>query len=166
MKRILLLATLAPLIASAQAPLEIKGRRIGEPRSELPAGFMCAVPGRNIGDEMCSGPKTTLAGAPMRMFAVVYKDGGIAAVTAGFSSSDFDLVADSLKEKYGPPSTSETQTVQNAMGAKFQNRIHVWARPDSRLSVTERSGRIDEAMLFLEHPGYSTKQNRTRPDDL
>ncbi len=70
-------------------------------------------------------------------------------ITARFSSNAFEAVARSLVEKYGEPTNSEIEALQNRMGATFSAKKLTWTFGDDAIIAWERSGTIDDAVVMF-----------------
>ena len=52
-------------------------------------------------------------------------------------------VLPALRDRFGPPSDTRSEPVQNRMGAQFDRVITRWQRSDASLTVVAPSGRLD-----------------------
>jgi len=57
-----------------------------------------------------------------------------------------------LEGKYGKPTQTTTETVQNQLGANFTMEVAAWETPHGRMTLRSRSQRLDEAVLDLQTP--------------
>lgn len=63
----------------------------------------------------------------------------------------FAGVLEAITAKYGAPTTSTTEPVQNRMGAKFESATATWDDGTSSIVLASRVGSIDEATLVFLH---------------
>ena len=90
------------------------------------------------------------------MNLVINAHGILQRIFLSLSPDDFDTVAPLLLEKFGPTiSTSRTQ-VQNRMGAKFDQVVHLWTdEQENQVLYSRYSGTVDKSSL-----SFSTKADR------
>ncbi len=82
-------------------------------------------------------------------FIFTDKDGTIEEVSASFSTSSFEAVLAALIEKYGKPTSQESERVQNKIGTTFNSMSATWKLSDGTLVVRERSGKVDTMSLQI-----------------
>lgn len=74
------------------------------------------------------------------------EDGGVHklfSVEAAVSSSDHSTLLEALKVKFGSPSTTLTETLQNLYGAKLDGTVTTWDTPSWRINLIERYSFVD-----------------------
>lgn len=54
-----------------------------------------------------------------------------------------------LIERYGQPSATAQQPVQNRFSAVFDNEVTVWRTPHGPVALSQRSDRVDQADLYF-----------------
>ncbi len=93
----------------------------------------------------------TFAGVPIKMWDFDMRDGHLSSIFIILPTSRFDAVVSAMKERLGPPTKSEVSTVQNRMGATFDQTEVVWAlsHEGSILAVTKRGYKVDEMRVHL-----------------
>ena len=57
---------------------------------------------------------------------LIFDSGGMDAVSLTFPTKHFPLMREIFIERYGDPSTRNKTTVQNRMGAHFENEVLNW----------------------------------------
>lgn len=92
-------------------------------------------------------------------------------VVAGFDSTEFAMVADAMKIKYGPPESRTTSIKENRMGAEFASRKRVWLIGDTQIVVEERADKVDDGSAIYTYQPLAIKAEEGRikslqPDDL
>jgi hypothetical protein len=126
----------------AAQPIEFKGISMGvsqnEFESKLPVFDCYKLPDGFAYDSSC---KTTArffsyAGAPGDAEAGFIRD-RLVWINIKFSEQSFPGVRAAVLEKFGPPSSSQTEPVRNRMGGKFMDEILMWRR-DGVTLVMER----------------------------
>lgn len=146
-------AGLAVGVTIAAPPLEFKGLRPGLSRSEHELGvfFHCR-------QDFCAlqktAPQQTIAGAPVRGVYLELDGDLIGSVHVVFDSVDFGRVKEAFLAKY-PALRCETSSVQNRMGASFDQEICRVRDSSSRLLLHKRAGKIDESDLMIISHAFS-----------
>lgn len=71
-------------------------------------------------------------------------------VRAEFGSTRFESVVDALEVKYGKPAKRETETYQNAMGAKQQGDLVSWYfGDDAVIKASQRAGTVNRSTVVI-----------------
>lgn len=83
-------------------------------------------------------------------YSVSLRDGAVDSVMIVFSHRDFARIADGLIEKYGKPTSDETEALQNRMGATFSSRTLQWHRPDGAIMAMERASTVDKSIVSMK----------------
>jgi hypothetical protein len=91
----------------------------------------------------------TLADAPVKSWTIFFRDDKVSSVLVSLPTLKFDQVSAALAEKYGKPEFDEKSTVQNRMGASFDQHEMIWKRDGTVLDVRQRAGRIDDMAVRL-----------------
>jgi hypothetical protein len=161
------LATLAFSLAFGQSePFEFKGIGLGSDITAIESSpkFSCRNPDSPIADRICSlryGERETIAGAPIGTLLLYYYDGKLQTISISLEAKHFSQVAEALKEKYGE-GNSKTETIQNRMGASFENRIVTWRKPGAILEAKRFSGKIDTSSVMFRTDVAIEEFNRRR----
>lgn len=155
MRTVLIVLMLCGLLGAAQAqsqaPLAFKGLRIGgkaTPETVFAAtGVSCGVGANEM--QVCNG-STTIAEASADANIVISKTGVLQRMSFHIDSENFDGVFLALVEKLGNPQSLKEPTVQNGFGAKFQDLIAVWRRPQGLELRAHRFGvNRDRAVIIF-----------------
>lgn len=163
--------------AAAQEPLSFKGFELGAER----AAILASLPNSECtGDTCywrpgaCKGGSEAIGAcfAGMRYGGVMplstsatFRDGKLVSVLVMIGSNAFDSLAAAMTERFGKPDTDQPDVVHNRMGASFDNRKLRWIRGDAALSVTKRSGKIDEGSVFFISQEYLKQRESERARD-
>jgi hypothetical protein len=151
------------------AAADIKGLTIGMDRaavqSRLPEMFCMPskeIPGREVcvnqrGKSAKLGDLETYAGQAIDSFGVSFQGGKLRHISLRLSTSKFLPVSTALSEKYGSPAI-EKSTVQNRMGATFDQEEHTWKDGDDRLVARKRGSKLDLMEVTL------SSESATRQD--
>lgn len=67
-----------------------------------------------------------------------------------------------LIERYGQPSSTIQQPVQNRLGAVFDNEITVWRTPHGPMKLSQRSDQLHQADLYFFDQTAATKIQELR----
>lgn len=78
-----------------------------------------------------------------------FEDTGLRRVTVEFSPSSFDRLEKALRERYGPPSTENRETMQNRMGATFENQRSTWIKASGVLWNTKYASSLDRGAVHI-----------------
>ncbi len=129
------------------AGLEFKGIALGSAIATIEdtGRFSCRDAGNPIADRICSlkfNERETIAGVPIRVLLLYYYSGKLETISLTFDEKHFSQVAAALVEKYGQ-GNSRSETLQNRMGATFENRILSWRRGQATLEAKRYSGKLD-----------------------
>ena len=138
--------------AGKNTELDFKGIALGSAIATIEdtGRFSCRDPGNPIADRICSlkfNEKETIAGAPIRVLALYYYSGKLESISIAFDEKHFSQVAAALAEKYGQ-GNMKSETLQNRMGATFENRILSWRRGEATLEAKRYSGKIDTSSVM------------------
>jgi hypothetical protein len=132
--------------------LEFKGIALGSAMATIEdtGRFSCRDPGSPIADRICSlkyNERETIAGVPVRLLLLYYYSGKLETISIAIDEKYFSQVLAALSEKHGPGSV-KSETLQNRMGATFENRIVSWRRGEATLDVKRYSGKIDTSSVM------------------
>lgn len=162
----LLVLLLLSSMAQAQAPLTIKGLALGISSSDLLRQF----PELKCDGNVCQGPERACIKKAEQWYldqecAERYRYGGIEplnydvtlendrvmVVVIKIRSSDFETLVEAMRARFGKATHDDKSVLQNAMGAKFDNRALVWTRrsADTVLMIEKRVEQIDTGRVSL-----------------
>ena len=79
----------------------------------------------------------------------MFKEGIVHTVMIVLPSEKFDDAETAVTERWGKPSARTTGTIQNRMGAKFDQVEVRWAREGSILRGLKRGGKVTQASFYL-----------------
>jgi hypothetical protein len=89
--------------------------------------------------------------------------GGFAQAYLGFSSKDYATIEAAFLERYGAPTKTTEEMIQNRMGAQFTNRKHQWVGQNVSIYLTKFSGTVTNGSAILATKEYlSAFGNRTQ----
>lgn len=161
--------------AGAQERLGFKDLELGKPFAQAASakGMKCA-PYQEAGRKIChylaeySARKETVGGRPVESVSVVTMAGVIQSVLVSFKADGFDDVRDAVASKYHDL-RCQASTVQNRMGAVFDQVQCEASRPDGVLILQKRMQTVDDSMLFFESAAERSrdgKRSATAKKDL
>jgi hypothetical protein len=158
---------------AAQEPLTFKGLALGATQEQ----FKAVMPGIECTPTMChmllQAQCRGLRGfdeirACQRQFdyggQVVlwlsgdFEEGGLMAINARLDTRAFKPLLEAMVERFGAPTADEPRTVQNRMGASFDDRRVTWIRGDALLVLRQRSSKLDEAAVSLVSQSFLKRQ--------
>lgn len=168
MRPLLALLLLAPLWASAY---DFKGVEVGKPATPAlikeKLGVDCGAGFAGI--QVCNG-LVTIAKEPARMNLVINKDGIVQRIHLTLDPSAFDAIAPLLVEKFGPPTATKRDVVQNRMGAKFDQVDYYWKNEqEDMMSYGRYATTLDTSSLYIgtkEDRAKATARQSDRKGDL
>jgi len=108
------------MMAFRAEAFDLKGVVVGKPAtlSQIRAAFGARC---DWGDAC----RTDIEGVTVKVR--VYRDHGVVSmVHADFDSDEFETIEKAARAKYGKPTGSEEQQMQNAFGARFTDRMIYW----------------------------------------
>lgn len=172
------LVVLFLLLSSAafaqEPPFDFKGIALGSGISavESNAKFLCYEPKPALADKICSlklGEKETIAGASVRSLMFFYYSGKLGIISIEFDEKNFSQVTDALVEKYGQ-GLSWTERVRNRMGTTFENKIYMWPRNATYLTVDRYSSELSTSSVRyitdFAAQELSKREKKARAKDL
>jgi hypothetical protein len=110
-------------------------------------GVKCGAGASNF--QVCNG-STTVGGASADVNLVINAQGKVIRINLSFGSVDFERVEETAFAKYGTPTRTANEVVQNRMGAQFQNVTHEWTGLSGRyIRLSKYVGTIDEGHLYF-----------------
>lgn len=84
---------------------------------------------------------------------------------AMFYSEDWDQMREALVAKFGQPTSSGSESVQNRMGAQFENDSALWESDASSLLIEKYYGDLDSSVLVLNHVPYRKLAEQHKPEN-
>ena len=166
MRFVVVMAALASSCAYGQA-LDLKGIHLG--KRHTPEEVMSKI-GGSCGEgansmTICNGP-VTIAEVPADMNLVISKGGIVQRIHLNFSESSFEEVRDALLRKFGKPTSTASNQVQNAFGAKYVNETITWSRSDgTQLLVTRYAGNRERSSVYFSSIEDRKLLGDTRPNE-
>ncbi len=133
------LVTAALLMCSAANALDFKGIVVGQRLDHQK--LKAATGGDVIGD-------TTIAGCPAKII-VSTTHGVVDSIYIHFEARYFETVEAALREKFGKPTATDGQRLQNGFGARFANVIEQWNGTDGSNAYLESHNTAIESVLYL-----------------
>ena len=145
------------LLPSVALGFDFKGIAIGAPATpeqvQEKLGVRCGA-GAD-GKQVCNG-NVTIAQERSYMILVISAQGVVQRIFLSLSPEAFDIVAPLLLEKFGPAASTSRSQVQNRMGAKFDQVIHLWKdEQENQVFYSRYSGTVDKSVL-----SFTTKEDR------
>lgn len=166
MRKIFLIVALA-VSAAAQTvpsqPYEVKGVKLGSALSAWKAGVgaacmeMTATPHPDQNSFLCPG--ATYAGIKSQEVVTFYKS-QLSSFYFRTDHDNYETLRDALKQKFGPPTSSEQKTYQNGYGASFTGEYLMWLNSTSSITLEEISGDRDHSVLLFSHTELIKAQNK------
>jgi hypothetical protein len=99
--------------------------------------------------QVCNG-WTSAAGISAMCNAVITGSGHVIRISLSIPSDFFDTAAQGAIQKYGKPTNTTSSTVQNRMGASFQNTTLVWGdEKGSYIMMAKYGSTIDRGIIYF-----------------
>jgi hypothetical protein len=99
--------------------------------------------------QVCNG-WTSAAGISALCNAVITGNGHVIRISLSIPSDFFDTAAQGAIQKYGKPTKATSSTVQNRMGASFENTTLVWGdEKGSYILMTKYGSTIDHGIIYF-----------------
>ena len=165
---------------AAPSTFAFKGFELGSPmaQAEERENYKCREPyaAKALGDKLCHlgrGDSETIAGRPAQSVTLYYIDDALGMISVKFDTRDFRAIAEALALKYDKPASTETETLQNAMGAAFESTTMRWTSGDQVMTLTQRSRKLTQGDLTITSLPYMkatdariAQDAKKRADDL
>jgi hypothetical protein len=130
-------------IGSAATPAQIQER----------LGVKCGK--GHEGSHVCNG-NVTVAREPASMNLVIGSKGIVERIALTLSPEAFDEVSPELIRKFGNPTSTSRSVIQNRMGAKYSQVIHLWkAKDGTEVFYMKYVGSLDISAI-----NFSTEADR------
>lgn len=110
-----------------------------------------------------------IAGFPVPVFDngfIDRDDGIVTTVVLNGKHKDYQDIKTLLIERYGKPSLTKVDRLQNKMGATFTSETLFWNGKRVSLTLQERSGTVDETTAFFSSVAHARKKAQDRQNDL
>lgn len=136
----------------ASRRLEIRGIALNDPQAQvltIHPSARCRPEDGVIADEICVASGFGDNDDAIVMYYIV--GGRVETASVMLDSQEFPGTSLALRAKFGDPSSSKDDTVQNGAGATFRNRKFAWTDVTSSqtLDIVERSGKITRSVVTL-----------------
>jgi hypothetical protein len=145
---------LSALIGAASAWNEPDGFR-GVPWESSEAAFRerikvwsCSTPSdQRLGERLCID-NFTLGSVPVRGGYYFRADRFVSALLT-FSAKDFPAIEGIFLERYGAPTSTTEQALQNRMGAQFENQVHLWLGDRVRIRLAKYGSKVTDGLVTI-----------------
>jgi hypothetical protein len=91
----------------------------------------------------------TFGGKRVKSWLVMFRDTKAHTVGVTLPTASFDEVIASMKERYGAPTSEKASTVQNRMGASFDQTEVEWRVGGSIIAARRRASNINDMRILL-----------------
>jgi hypothetical protein len=81
---------------------------------------------------------------------ITFETGGMDRVGLTFPSDAFPRMKIIFVDRYGPPTSSRSETVQNRMGAKYENEILEWAGEKIDIALHRYGSKLTDSYARIE----------------
>ena len=179
MVRIAALVLGAITFAASAEPISLKGLAPGMSKGKLETAYKgltsACTKARNapVPTEICGYTTKkrslvdipaldTFAGAPVERWLAIVSEDVTTTILVTQSSSDYERVVAALTERWGKPASAKSSTVQNRMGATFDQMETEWRVDGSVLLAKKRGTTVDEMGLYLSTEKYIAESGRDR----
>jgi hypothetical protein len=154
--------------AFAQPPLEFKGLPLGSSVDQAKQHFAAlecrpSTGAAELGDTVCFSlarigcpvggcEKPTLAtyaGVDLELAVLHFGGDRLLSVSMRYKPEVADQIIEAITLKHGKPTADTRTTVQNRMGAAFEQREATWDTPGGRLKVSRYAGRVTSGLASI-----------------
>lgn len=70
-------------------------------------------------------------------------------IAFNFKPGEYDVLKEALIQKFGKPTKKERDTLQNAMGANFENEALAWFFPNGSVAIKKYTDNIDDGQAVI-----------------
>jgi hypothetical protein len=167
-KRWFFLLAVVPLFAQAQdESISYKGVTLGSSMEE----YMTKLPEHDCLVRQCTylavscekksakcREKNSFGGVNVSFASSYFRDDKLVRISIRFRSGDFDTLEAAVSDRLGAPTKSENKSIQNRMGAIFENRDVIWERPGMSLRIGRHGAEIGVGYAHLVTPDEVARQ--------
>lgn len=153
--------------------LDIKDAAIGDTIEKIKTDFnadclkdSCSAYFMSSGKKAIPEDKKSIGNITARMYLFSFENGILVEASIAFHPNGFSGVYEALTYKYGKPSTEFETTVQNRMGAEFQDKTAIWSSQQQRITLYKYAGDINSSALILQSIERADRQKRERDQNL
>jgi hypothetical protein len=87
---------------------------------------------------------------------------GLVKVRWIFNSNGFASLAETLTAKFGTPHDKNTSTIQNRMGAAFENVLLSWSGPTAMVMLSKYGATATEGLAVFQLRSYAEEKDRAK----
>jgi hypothetical protein len=161
----MLLLLLPAPVAAQEAPFDLNGLALGSDLAAVEGSskFACVDSQSPAADKLCRlrpGQSESVAGTPVKRLFLYFYSKKLEMISVTLDAKHFVDVVTALTRQYGK-ATVETETMQNASGASFENRIYTWRRGSASLEV-QTYGRDLENSSMIYRTDFSLQEYTRR----
>lgn len=103
----------------------------------------------------------TYAGVRADISLMFYED-KLGMVRVTFGSDGFAASIESMREKYGEPTTKKSEPITNRLGATFENQILEWKNGGATVQAEKYASRVDRSSVKVFLDSYMTEFEKRR----
>lgn len=103
----------------------------------------------------------TIAGFPVDVFdggLVMREDDVVTSIYLHGKQSNYRAIKTLMLERYGRPTSTSVETLQNGMGAKFNSELLIWSGKAVTLVLKERNESVDTTAAHFSHNAHAVKK--------
>jgi hypothetical protein len=139
-----------------QEPTSFHDMAFGWSEDFLPRRARChnsdtGIPG--AAERTCSAQNFSVGRASM-MLSYRFSNAKFVEAFGAFASDDYADVRTAFVGKYGPPTRSVTSTVQNRMGASFEQEVLTWDGPNVYIALNRFGSNVTEGVFVVSTQSY------------
>jgi len=119
--------------------------------------FTCYQPGASLpGVLMCRVARAvTFGDGTSYNVTLMFYDNRLYGWYVNFDSDKFSFFADTMEKRLGKPTKTDGSTVQNRMGADFDQTVMEWELSQTKATVTRRSRNVTQGEVEVLHTPIS-----------
>jgi hypothetical protein len=99
----------------------------------------------------------TYAGVAAAHIDLRFYEDKLSMASVTFAPDRFSDVVAAVREKYGEPHSTNTESVSNRAGATFENHIYEWKKAGTTIRAEKYSSRLDRAAIKIFSDSFFTE---------
>lgn len=104
----------------------------------------------------------TYGGAKAKSIRGHMIQGGVEMFLIETPTDSFEQVASAMVARFGRPTRDERSSIQNRLGAVFEQRSIYWAKPDGAITASKYGASLDVSSYVLASKRWIEHQSRAR----
>lgn len=147
------------------AVFTFRGMRIGDAWEDKFASVPNSCSNDVFGEMRCEDRFAQVGDVPINGLTYLYLDKRLYGFVMTFHTRELPRISDLLEARYGKAHEARVESVQNRMGAAFENQVRIWMTPHGPMKLEQRWATVDTSALTLIEPmSASALRDRQKGD--